>query len=104
MPNRRLFTIALIALLGLMIAASLPVVLEFWRMPAQPVHPAMARVVAIAAHEGKFGAPVDTIVLRNATGAGDFSMRFDQLHCRVGDVVPVKQQGVTLLPVPKTCR
>jgi hypothetical protein len=104
MTNRRLFTIMLVALLGLIAVAALPVVVHFWRVPLQPAHPAMARVVAIAAHESKFGAYRDTIDVRNATGTGDFSMQFDQVHCRVGDLVPVQQQGVTLTPVAKTCR
>jgi hypothetical protein len=104
MPNRRLFTILLVALSGLIVLAVLPVVVHFWRIPPQPAHPAIARVVAIAAHEGKFGANFDTIDVRNATGTGGFSMKFNEVHCHVGDLVPVKQQGVTLTRVAKTCR
>jgi hypothetical protein len=104
MPNRRFFTIVLLAVVGLIAVAALPVVAHFWRMPLQAAHPAMARVVAIAAHEGKFGAYFDTIDVRNATGTGGFSMPFNRVHCHVGDLVPVQQQGVTLTPVAKTCR
>jgi purine nucleoside permease len=104
MPSRRLSTILLVALPGLIALAALPVVVHFWRMPVQPAHPAMARVVAIAAHESKFGAYLDTIDVRNATGTGGFSMKFSEVHCHVGDLVPVKQQGVTLTRVAKTCR
>ena len=31
-------------------------------------------------------------------------MKFSEVHCHVGNLVPVKQQGVTLTRVAKTCR
>jgi hypothetical protein len=97
-------TEVLLTLIGLIAVPSAVVMVHFAGMPVQPAHPAMARVVAIKAWESKFGAYLDTIDVRNATGNGDFSMQFNQVHCRVGDLVPVQQQGVTLMPVAKTCR
>jgi hypothetical protein len=104
MRNVRFFTTLLVMLLALIVLASLVVVFEFWRAPVEAAHPAMAQVVAIAAHEGKFGADRDTVVLRNDHGTGSMGMRFGEVRCHVGDLVPVRQQGTTLTGLPQTCR
>ena len=94
----------LAVLIGLIATPSLLVAYHFSKMPLQPVHPAMARVVAIAPWGGKFHADRDTIVIRNAHGTGELILREGEVRCRVGDVVPVEQQGVSLRPVARTCR
>ena len=91
-------------LIGLIAVPAIVLVFHFARMPVQPVHPAMARVVAIAAVEGRFYADRDTIVIRNAHGTGGFRMRDAEVRCHVGDLVPAEQQGVTLRRVAQTCR
>jgi hypothetical protein len=47
---------------------------------------------------------LDHIVVRNAHGTGQFSMHDADVRCRVGDQVPVQQQGVTLTRAARTCR
>jgi hypothetical protein len=64
----------------------------------------MARVVAIKGWEGKIYAGKDWIVVRNAHSTGQFSMWNGEVRCKVGDEVPVQQQGITLSRTPKTCR
>jgi len=94
----------LLILLGLAAAMLLVIGLRVERLPLQPVHPAMARVVAVTAHVGRFHGDLDFVDLRNARGVGQFSMRDAELRCHVGDLVPVEQRGTTLRPVAKTCR
>lgn len=76
----------------------------FAGMPVQPKVPATARVFAIAGHGGRLYADRDTIVVRNATGTGQFSMRDNEVRCHVGDQVPVEQQGIVLTRTARTCR
>ena len=90
--------------LGLVVVALAVVAFQFSRLPLQPRHPAMARVVAIAAWEGKLYAYNDNIVVRNAHGTGQFTMRDVDVRCHVGDIVPVQQQGITLTRAAGTCR
>lgn len=97
-------TEALLTLVGVVAVPLVVVVFHFAGMPVQPAHAATARVVAIAARGGKLFADRDTIVIRNDHGTGQFSRRFADVHCHVGDLVPVEQRGVTLAPVAKTCR
>jgi hypothetical protein len=100
----RLRSELLAGLIALIAIPSLAVIIHFKSMPVQPIHPAIARVVAIAPWAAKFRADRDTIVLRNARATGQFSMHNGEVRCHVGDRVPVQQQGVVLTPVPKTCR
>lgn len=104
MPLVRVRTAILATLIGLMAVPSIVLIIHFGEMPLQPVRPAMARVVAIRGWEGRLRADRDTIVIRNAHGTGQFSMRDVEVRCKVGDQVPVEQQGVTLRRVAKTCR
>lgn len=78
------------------------VVWDFSGQSIQPVHAAMARVVAIAPTLGR--SPRQTIIVRNAHGVGRISMLVGDFHCRVGDIVPVQQSGIRLTGVAKTCR
>ena len=79
-------------------------VFNFAGLPDQPSHPALARVVAINPRDTRFYADRDTIVVRNAHGTGEFSMRDAEVRCVVGDQVPVEQRGLTLTRTQKTCR
>ena len=97
-------TEVLLTAIGLIAVPSGVVLFHFWGMPPQPVHPAMARVVAIAAHDSRLHFDRDHIVIRNAHGTGQFSMPDADVRCHVGDEVPVLQQGVTLTRAAKTCR
>ena len=97
-------TEVLLTLAGLVAVPSAVVVFHCAGMPEQPAHAAMARVVALAAREGRLYADRDTIVIRNGHGTGQFSRRDADVRCHVGDLVPVEQRGVTLRPVAKTCR
>lgn len=87
------------------LAAFAAVIWHVAKLPIQPAHPAIARVVAIRPWEaGRFYYDRDEIVLRNAHGVGQFSMRDNQVSCKVGDEVSVEQRGVTLVPVASTCK
>lgn len=97
-------TEVLLTLTGSIAVPSAVLVAHFAALPPQPKHPAMARVVAIGAWEGKFRADMDHIVVRNAHATGQFSMPDADVRCRVGDEVPVEQQGVTLTRAARTCR
>ena len=94
----------LVGLAAIIAVPSALLVAHFATMPVQPKHPAMARVFAISANEGKFHANLDYIVVRNATGTGQFRMLDDEVRCRVGDQVPVEQQGIVLTRTGRTCR
>jgi len=100
----RRWTEVLLSLIGLIAVPASVAIFHFAALPVQPAHPAMARVVAIGAWEGKFRADLDHIVVRNAHGTGQFSMHDADVRCRVGDQVPVQQQGVTLTRAARTCR
>ena len=95
---------AILLTLGFAGAVLLVLAWQVERWPEQPAHSAMAKVVAIAPHEGRFYNDRDTIVVRNAHGTGQFTMRDDDVRCHVGDAVPVEQRGITLMRVAKTCR
>ena len=97
-------TEALIAVIGLIAVPSSVLIFHFSQLPLQPVHPTMARVVAIKAWEAKFRADRDDIVVRNGQGTGQFVLREPQVRCHVGDTVPVEQRGVTLASTATTCR
>lgn len=94
----------LLAVIGLVALPSIVLILEFAKLPPQPVHPVTARVIAITPAVSKFRAGRDTIIVRNANGTGQFTMPDDDVRCSVGDMVPVQQQGITLARVAKTCR
>ena len=100
----RLRSEILATLIGLVAVPSAVLIFHFARMPLQPVRPAMARVVRISPHDGRFGASWDYIVVRNARGTGQFSMWDPEVRCHVGDQVPVQQQGITLTRTARTCR
>lgn len=74
------------------------------QLPAQPAHPAVARVVAIVPVEGRWYANYDRIVVRAPDGTGQFAMLHADVRCDIGDEVPVEQRGVTLTRLQKTCR
>lgn len=95
---------ALLTLAAVIAVPSAAFVAYFAKMPEQPKHPAMARVFAISANEGKFHANLDYIVVRNATGTGQFRMLDDEVRCHIGDQVPVEQQGIVLTRTGRTCR
>ena len=97
-------TEVLLTVIGLIAVPSSVVMFQFAGQPVQPVHPATARVVAIKPSDSYFHPYRDTIVVRNARGTGEFSMQDGDVHCVVGDQVPVRQQGITLTRVAKTCR
>jgi hypothetical protein len=90
-------------LIGLVAVPSIVLIYQFAPMPPQPAHAAVARVVAITPW-GKLYNERDSIVVRNARGTGQFSMRAAEIRCHVGDRVPVRQQGITLTRVARTCR
>jgi len=94
----------LLGAIGLICAPLGVLAFEFAGMPEQPARPAMARVVAIKAAEGKWSTDRDTVVVRNAHGTGSFNIWEGQLRCHVGDLVSVEQRGTTLRALPKTCR
>ena len=97
-------TEVLLTLVGLVAVPSAAVVFHFAAMPEQPKRPSTARVVAIVPWEGKLRADLDHIVVRNAHGTGQFTMHDAEVRCRVGDQVPVEQQGATLTRSARTCR
>lgn len=94
---------ALLAVIGVVAVPCIALMVEFASVPPLPMHPATARVVAIAPSDSKYHAGRDTIVVRNANGTGQFTMGDVDVHCAVGDLVPVTQQGITLGRVAKTC-
>ena len=95
-------TYLLLGVVGVPVAFTAFVLWDFSGMPLQPEHAAMARVVAIAPTIGR--SPRQTIIVRNAHGVGRISMLMGDIHCSVGDQVPVKQRGVTLTRAAGTCR
>ncbi|MGN6590682.1 MAG: hypothetical protein ACTHKE_10360 [Sphingomicrobium sp.] len=97
-------TAILIGLASLIVLPSAEMLYHFSKLPVQPKHPAIARVVVISPHDGRYDTEWDYIVVRNASGTGQFSMRHSEITCSVGDEVPVDQQGITLKRAAKTCR
>jgi hypothetical protein len=91
--------IVLVAVIGV---PSAWLVWKFHGLPLQPIHPAKARVVAIAPTFGR--SPRQWIIIRNAHGTGSVSVPIGDNHCSIGDVVTVNQRGTTLSPQPTNCR
>ena len=81
-------------------------VFGFWlaRGPAPHWRSTTAKVVAIAPSDHRFHPNENTIVVRNATGTGEFTVDTLILKCDVGDSVPVEQAGVSLRAAASTCR
>ena len=79
-----------------------------WRvaeLPLQQAHVATARVIAIAlVGSGTARPPRAYIVVRNAHGTGQFALPDPEVRCEVGQDVRVQQQGITLTPLPTTCK
>lgn len=74
-------------------------------LPLQPAHVVAARVIAIASVSSGAGRPPRTyIVIRNAHGTGQFVLSAPEVRCAVGQDVNVQQRGITLTPLPTTCR
>lgn len=94
----------LATLLGMIAVPSSVLIVEFAGMPEQPKRPATATVTAIVPHGGRLRPNLDEIVVRNAHGTGQFTMPNADVRCRVGDQVPVQQQGVTITRAAGTCR
>jgi len=93
-----------LGLIGLVACALL-----IWRtadLPLQPAHVAMARVIAVTPGVGSGAGrqPHTYIVVRNAHGTGQFALFDPEVRCEVGQDVKVQQEGITLTPLPTTCR
>ena len=80
------------------------VIWRFSRLPIQPAHVTMARVDAIVPEESRWYANRDRIYLRAEHAVGWFELLYSDDRCRVGEQVLVQQRGVTLRPLPTTCR
>ena len=96
-------------LVGLGVLALVACGILIWKMgnlPLQPAHVVIARVVAISppASSGAGASPGVYIVIRNAHGSGQFRHSEPEVRCRIGQDVRVQQRGVTLTPLPATCR
>jgi hypothetical protein len=82
-------------------------VFALWRidqLPLQPVRRAAATVVAIVPTQGRFQVDREIIILRSNEGAGQFVLRDYEIRCHVGEIVPVQERGITLTPLPETCK
>ena len=94
---------------GLGLLALVTIALLIWRIAElhlQPAHVAMARVIAVApgVGSGTGRPPLTYIVIRNAHGTGQFVLSQPEVRCEVGQDVEVQQRGITLTPLPTTCR
>jgi hypothetical protein len=89
---------------ALIIAATGFAIWEVWQLPLQPARTAMARVTDITPSCFRCDPQKDEIFVRNERGFGGFGMFDSEVRCRVGDEVPVRQQGTDLTPLPNTCR
>jgi hypothetical protein len=72
--------------------------------PPQQPHRTVARVEAVKAMDSKVRFSGDWVYVRNEHAFGVFSMLDADVHCEVGDEVPVLQQGASLSRLPETCR
>ena len=93
--------------LGLIALAACAVLI--WRLAGlhlQPAHVAMARVISISPGVGSGAGrqPLTYIVIRNVHGTGQFVLSQPEVRCEVGQEVEVQQRGITLTPLPTTCR
>jgi hypothetical protein len=97
------------AIVGFGLVALSAGALLIWRiaeLPRQPAHITRARVIAVApgAGSGVGRLPLTYIVIRNAHATGQFDLREPEVRCEVGQNVQVRQRGVTLTPLPTTCK
>jgi hypothetical protein len=95
------------ALIGLGLVVFLASGLLIYRiaqLPLQPAHVALARVIAVELSSGGGRSPNTYIVVRNARGTGQFVLLQSEVRCEVSQDVMVQQRGITLTPLPTTCK
>ena len=95
----------LVGLGSLVVIAGALLIWRIVELPIQPAHVTVARVVAVTPTGfGGTRPPRTRVAVRNAHGTGQFVFLDSDVRCEVGQDVKVEQRGVTLTPLPATCR
>jgi hypothetical protein len=95
----------LVVAIGLLVVGVVAVVI--WRLamsPIQPTHLVTAQVIAILPPSDRFYQDRHRIFIRGPQGEGFFDIMASADRCRVGQTVQVRQIGISLHPLPTTCR
>lgn len=100
--RRYYFVLAGVAFLLVLVSAT--VIWWFARLPLQPAHITIAQVQTILPMQGRWDANRDRIFLRGEHAFGQFDLLYSDDRCKVGQNVRVQQRGITLTPLPSTCR